>query len=132
MHITLLDHYNETCLLRPQLGPEKAVLICSGLYKRSIWYMIRAVCSEKGGLKIQVVFLNSGHIIQVSLYNIFKCSLNHYQRRSEFMLNDRKSKMLTAEQFRINFGTCLFSQSLHISLSFVCTTSQSINQYFLH
>ena len=37
--------------------------------------MIRTVCSEKGGLKIQVVFLDSGHIIQVSLYKITK-SLN--------------------------------------------------------
>ena len=29
--------------------------------------MIRTDCSEKGGLKIQVVFLESGYIIQVSL-----------------------------------------------------------------
>ena len=30
--------------------------------------MIRAVCSEKGGLKILMVFVDSGHILQVSLY----------------------------------------------------------------
>ena len=42
---------------------------------RSMLYMIRTVCSEKGGPEIQVVFLDSGHIIQVSLYKITK-SLN--------------------------------------------------------
>ena len=61
--------YSETCILRPPLGPEKCGLYLQVVFiSRSILYMIRTVCSEKGGLKIQVVFLDSGHIIQVSLY----------------------------------------------------------------
>ena len=35
---------------------------------RSIRYMIRTICSKIGGLRIQVVCLESGHIIQVSMY----------------------------------------------------------------
>ena len=48
-------------------GDKKKVVFIS----RSFVCMIRIVCfffSEKGGLRVQVVFINSGHIIQNSLY----------------------------------------------------------------
>ena len=66
--------YSETCIIRPPLGLEKGL---SGLYlqvvfiSRFILYIIRTICFEIDGLRIQVVFLDSGHIIQVSLYMYF-------------------------------------------------------------
>ena len=45
------------------------VSICRLFFiSRSILYIIRTVCSEIVGLKIQVVFLENDQIIQVSLY----------------------------------------------------------------
>ena len=58
--------YSENCIKRP---PEKGGLCLKMVFiSRSILHIIRKVCSEKGGLKIQVIVLDSGHIIQVSLY----------------------------------------------------------------
>ena len=63
--------YSETCILRPPLGAGKGGHYLQVVFiSRSNLHMIRTVCSEKGGLKIQVVFRDSGHIIQVSLYMV--------------------------------------------------------------
>ena len=62
-------NHSETGKLRPPMGPEKGGLYLQVVFiSRSILHFIRTVCSEKCGLTIQLVFLDSCHIIQVSLY----------------------------------------------------------------
>ena len=57
----------EASIIRPPLGLEKG-----GLYQQVVFIFISIYdknnCSEIDGLRIQLVFLDSGHIIQVSLY----------------------------------------------------------------
>ena len=67
--VKIKSKYSDTCILRPPLGPEKGGLYLQVVFiSRFILRIIRAVSSEKGGHKIQVIFLDSGHIKQVSLY----------------------------------------------------------------
>ena len=61
-------YYSETCIIRPPLDLEKDSLYLQVVFiSRFIQYMKRTICSKIGSLRIQVVFLDSGHIIQVSL-----------------------------------------------------------------
>ena len=72
----LWNLYIETTLGQETCGLYLLVVFIS----RSILYMIWTVYFERGGLKIQVVFLDSGHIIQVSLYFFFiKILVNRFQ-----------------------------------------------------
>ena len=60
--------FSETCIIRPTFGLEKGSLYQQVVFiSRFIQYVIRTICSEIGSLRIKVVFLDSGHIIQVSL-----------------------------------------------------------------
>ena len=61
--------YNEICIIRLPLGLEKSGLYLQVVFiSRSIQYMIITICSKISGIRILLVFLDSGHIIQVSLY----------------------------------------------------------------
>ena len=71
MPIKYYQYYSETCILKLPFGPEKGGLNWSAgclYFQVHFTLFFRAVCSKKkGGLKIHVVFLDSGHKIQVSL-----------------------------------------------------------------
>ena len=92
MHCCIGSICSKTCTLSPPLWPEKCGLYLQLVFSsRSILYMIITVWSEKGCLKIQVVFLDSGHIIQVSLYlfsiwcNITKSVVTKYFQKTGFV-----------------------------------------------
>ena len=63
------SQYSETCIIRPPLGLEKGGLYLQVVFIfRFILHIISMICFEIVSLRIQVVFLDSGHILQVSLY----------------------------------------------------------------
>ena len=71
--------YSETCILIIKTAfvtINVRSLSAGGLYIQVHLKHDITVCSENGGLKIQVVFLDSGHIIQVPLFQCYVFIVN--------------------------------------------------------